>query len=160
MPSRSYYLHQARVCQSLARLTDEPVLRARYDQLALEFSAQSGEADDTEAGGPPDFIPKVKPDSGDATSRGLVIWSFLVGLVLCSIASQADARCFCQCVRGHVEALCETTSDIRPACTPTLCGLSTQNGGSGSTAYSISPNCKSRVLCDKHGRCRRREICE
>ncbi len=65
MPSRSYYLHQARVCQSLAACTSDPALKERYERLALEFFADSAEGDETEAELLPGFIPKVKPDSGD-----------------------------------------------------------------------------------------------
>ena len=39
---RSYLWHQAQVCMSLARATDDPVLKARYQDLAVDF-AQNAE---------------------------------------------------------------------------------------------------------------------
>ncbi len=44
MPSRSYYLHQAQVCQSIANATLNPILRDQYTTLALEFLTKAGEA--------------------------------------------------------------------------------------------------------------------
>ena len=35
---RSYFWHQAQVCMSLARVSDDTVLKQRYEDLALEFA--------------------------------------------------------------------------------------------------------------------------
>jgi hypothetical protein len=35
---RSYFWHQAQVCMSLARVSDDTVLKQRYEELALEFA--------------------------------------------------------------------------------------------------------------------------
>jgi hypothetical protein len=68
MPWRSYYLHQAKVCRSLANSTPDAGLRDRYEKLALEFVERAWEVDDSESD---DFLPaalaRVKPDSGDAS---------------------------------------------------------------------------------------------
>ena len=37
MPDRSYYIRQARVCQSLANSSDDAIIRDRYERLALEY---------------------------------------------------------------------------------------------------------------------------
>jgi len=37
MLQRSYFWHQAQVCMSLARVTDDPVLKERYEDLAINF---------------------------------------------------------------------------------------------------------------------------
>jgi len=37
MLRRSYFWHQAQVCMSLARVTDDPVLKERYEDLAINF---------------------------------------------------------------------------------------------------------------------------
>ncbi len=71
-----------------------------------------------------------------------------------AIVSRSDARCFCQCVGGRAIALCDTSSDIRPACVPTLCP---PNLGHDKTAPL---KCEQRQLCDDHGRCRLRTICQ
>jgi hypothetical protein len=42
MSKRSYYWHQARVCMSLARVTNDPALKEQYEDLAIEF-AQNAE---------------------------------------------------------------------------------------------------------------------
>jgi hypothetical protein len=46
MLSRSYCLHQARVCLSLARLTDDANARRRLEELALNFTERIGGSDD------------------------------------------------------------------------------------------------------------------
>lgn len=48
MLSRSYYLHQARVCLSLARLTDDANAKRRLEQMALSFAERIGGSDDSE----------------------------------------------------------------------------------------------------------------
>jgi hypothetical protein len=47
MLSRSYCLHQARVCLSLARLTDDANARRRLEELALNFAERIGGDDDS-----------------------------------------------------------------------------------------------------------------
>ena len=42
MSKRSYYWRQAQVCMSLARVTDDPALKERYEDLAVDF-AQNAE---------------------------------------------------------------------------------------------------------------------
>ncbi len=37
MSRRSYFLHQAEVCGSLARGTDDPALKQRYEDLEIDF---------------------------------------------------------------------------------------------------------------------------
>jgi hypothetical protein len=39
---RSYFWHQAQVCMSLARASDDPALKQRYQDLALEFAQNAG----------------------------------------------------------------------------------------------------------------------
>jgi hypothetical protein len=46
MLSRSYCLHQARVCLSLARLTDDANARLRLEELALNFAERIGGSED------------------------------------------------------------------------------------------------------------------
>jgi hypothetical protein len=40
---RSYFWHQAQVCMSLARVSDDTVLKQRYEELALEFAQNAGD---------------------------------------------------------------------------------------------------------------------
>jgi hypothetical protein len=42
MPALSYCLHQAQVCLSLARGTDDPKLKQRYGELAVDFVERAG----------------------------------------------------------------------------------------------------------------------
>jgi hypothetical protein len=42
MLSRSYCLHQARVCLSLARLTDDANAKRRLEEMALSFAERIG----------------------------------------------------------------------------------------------------------------------
>jgi len=46
MLSRSYCLHQARVCLSLARVTNDASVRQRLEELALNFADRIGGRDD------------------------------------------------------------------------------------------------------------------
>jgi hypothetical protein len=46
MLSRSYCLHQARVCLSLARLTADANARRRLEEMALTFAERIGGSDD------------------------------------------------------------------------------------------------------------------
>jgi hypothetical protein len=48
MLSRSYCLHQARVCLSLARLTDDANARRRLEEMALSFAERIGGSEDLE----------------------------------------------------------------------------------------------------------------
>src|SRR5215467_1738683 len=42
MLQRSYFWHQAQVCMSLARVTDDPVLKEQYEDLAVNFVQNAG----------------------------------------------------------------------------------------------------------------------
>jgi hypothetical protein len=42
MLQRSYFWHQAQVCMSLARVTDDPVLKEQYEDLAINFIRNAG----------------------------------------------------------------------------------------------------------------------
>ena len=46
MLSRSYCLHQARVCLSLARFTDDANARRRLEDMALSFAERIGGSED------------------------------------------------------------------------------------------------------------------
>jgi hypothetical protein len=48
MSKRSYYWRQAQVCMSLARVTDDPFLKERYEDLAVDF-AQNAERERLES---------------------------------------------------------------------------------------------------------------
>jgi len=42
MQESSYYLHQAQVCMSLARGTDDPNLKQKYEELAIDCLERLG----------------------------------------------------------------------------------------------------------------------
>jgi len=42
MLQRSYFWHQAQVCLSLARVTEDPVLKEKYEDLAVNFAQNAG----------------------------------------------------------------------------------------------------------------------
>jgi hypothetical protein len=46
MLSRSYCLHQARVCLSLARVTNDASVKQRLEELAINFAGRIGGRDD------------------------------------------------------------------------------------------------------------------
>lgn len=48
MPTFSYCLHQAQVCLSMARGTDDPNVKRRYEDLALDFMERIGGRRDAE----------------------------------------------------------------------------------------------------------------
>ena len=43
---RSHLWHQAQVCMSLARATNDPVLKERYEDLAVDFARNAGREQD------------------------------------------------------------------------------------------------------------------
>ena len=55
---RSYLWHQAQVCMSLARATDDPVLKKRYEDLAVDFAQNAERERDFDSDKPSD------PESG------------------------------------------------------------------------------------------------
>ena len=67
MTSRSYYLHQAQVCMSLARGTDNPSLKRRYEDLVIEFMNRGWREPDSEDDAESDLAlharAKPKPDA-------------------------------------------------------------------------------------------------
>jgi hypothetical protein len=52
---------------SLARATDDPVLKHRYQDLALEFAQNAGDERDLDITVSPLAIPKPKPGSGSTS---------------------------------------------------------------------------------------------
>jgi len=62
----SYNWHQAQVCMSLARATDDPGLKKRYENLALDFLEKSDFGAQGVSRGA--AISKDGPDSGDAST--------------------------------------------------------------------------------------------
>lgn len=99
-------------------------------------------------------------DTKGAVARMAKLIVFMaVLLTLFTIDSIGHARCFCQCVGGRMVPLCESTSDIRPACAPSLCGPSIPRVNTDHGSVSAEKRCERRQLCDSYGRCRLREIC-
>ena len=49
MLRRSYFWHQAQVCMSLARATDDPVLKEQYEDLAVNFARNAGRERDLDS---------------------------------------------------------------------------------------------------------------
>lgn len=64
MLGRSYFWRQAQVCMSLARATDDPVHKQRYQDLALELVLRANDERGLETG-PPLAANQPKPHSGD-----------------------------------------------------------------------------------------------
>jgi hypothetical protein len=55
MPTKhSYFWHQAQVCMSLARVTNDPVLKERYEDLALDFAQKAERERDLDSVKPSD----------------------------------------------------------------------------------------------------------
>jgi len=65
MSKRSDLWRQAQVCMSLARATADPVLKQRYEVLALEFAEKLGGEQDLDI-----TVPSLapKPDSNDTSA--------------------------------------------------------------------------------------------
>ncbi len=38
-------------------------------------------------------------------------------------ATMVNANCVCRCVNGNMEALCSSSIDMRPICSPTICPI-------------------------------------
>jgi hypothetical protein len=68
MVRRSYFWHQAQVCMALARGCDDPILKQRYEDWALEFAQNAGSEHDLDLAVPPLAALKFRnPDSGDGS---------------------------------------------------------------------------------------------
>jgi hypothetical protein len=39
------------------------------------------------------------------------------------LPNSASASCYCTCMNGHVEALCDNAIELRPICAPQVCPL-------------------------------------
>jgi hypothetical protein len=65
--TQSFFWHQARVCMSLARGTDDPSLKQRYENLALEFAQDAGGERDLDITAAPLAPVEPKPDSGNTS---------------------------------------------------------------------------------------------
>jgi hypothetical protein len=52
----SYYWRQAQVCMSLARTSDDPAQKQRYEDLALEFAQSAADRRDFDSTIPPSFV--------------------------------------------------------------------------------------------------------
>jgi hypothetical protein len=57
MQESSYYLHQAQVCMSLARGTDDPNLKQKYEELAIDCLERLGEMKPEERNASPHELP-------------------------------------------------------------------------------------------------------
>lgn len=60
-------------------------------------------------------------------------WVFTVAIL---IATNADAACQCLCVGGEVKAVCQSSIDLEPICSPRVCPI---------TPPSVKPITPSRV---------------
>lgn len=58
---RSHLWHQAQVCMSLARATNDPVLKERYEDLAVDFARNAGREQDLDN--------SDHPESDDTSSQ-------------------------------------------------------------------------------------------
>jgi hypothetical protein len=68
MSKRSYFWHQAQVCMSLARVCNDPILKERYEDLALNFAQKTGREQDLDSTNSYLFGVKDRdPDSGDTS---------------------------------------------------------------------------------------------
>lgn len=47
----------------------------------------------------------------------------LLFLALVALSWPAQANCVCRCVNGEVRALCTSTLDIQPICSPAICPI-------------------------------------
>ena len=61
---RSHLWHQAQVCMSLARATNDPVLKERYEDLAVDLARNASREQDL------DSTKISDPESDDTGSQG------------------------------------------------------------------------------------------
>lgn len=70
MFARSRYFHRAQVCLSLARTTEDPELRDRYEDLAVDFLHLAGGREDSEFDAPAPVAPGSTKFGSNSNSRG------------------------------------------------------------------------------------------
>lgn len=87
----------------------------------------------------------------------------LLCLWLAILGAAAHASCYCQCVDGAMQALCDSAIDLPPICPPSICPL---------TAPSFAPigrptlpplgtsSCRDAQVCDVWGNCRWEQVCD
>jgi hypothetical protein len=68
MSKRSYFWHQAQVCMSLARVCNDPVLKERYEDLALDFAQNAGREQDLDDASSSFCGVKISDPGGDDTN--------------------------------------------------------------------------------------------
>lgn len=54
----------------------------------------------------------------------VLIWFSFIALFI-SLSATARADCVCTCVNGQVQALCSSSLDLPPICSPRICPLTT-----------------------------------
>jgi hypothetical protein len=70
MLKRSYFWHQAQVCMSLARACNDPILKERYEDLALNFAQKTGREQDLDSANSYLFgVKSGEPDSDDTSPQ-------------------------------------------------------------------------------------------
>jgi len=56
-------------------------------------------------------------------NKGVVVR--LLALVLVIFSQLANADCSCECINGRVQAVCSSTLDLKPICSPRICPILT-----------------------------------
>jgi hypothetical protein len=68
----------------------------------------------------------------------------------------SHAECWCELINGVVQPICGSSVEIRPSCA--------QPVREWSAPVLVSPlraeACKRAVLCDRHGFCRKKWVCD
>lgn len=81
--------------------------------------------------------------------RGITLFIFVVLFSQFGMPNTAQAACVCRCVNGTVQAICTSSLDIRPICSPTICPIAPP---------SIAPIQPPRVPPIGTSRCVQRQV--
>ena len=84
-------------------------------------------------------------------------------LLTVALSSPLHAFCVCRCVDGRLQPLCTNTIEVPPVCPVRICPP-----GPATLPPVVAPKlppagtsaCRQAQICDRHGSCRWRQVCE
>jgi hypothetical protein len=91
-------------------------------------------------------------------STRLVFRALTTAALTLALPSPSHAECWCEFINGVVQPMCGSPVEIRPSCG--------QPVREWSVPVLVSPpplraeSCKRAVLCDRHGFCRKKWVCD
>lgn len=89
---------------------------------------------------------------------GLISQALITVSLTLSLPRASHAACFCEFINGVVQPMCSSSLDVRPSCGPPV-------RERWVTVVASPPplrleSCRPAVICEKHGACRSKWVCD